>query len=155
MTAPADIPLPRLELPTLLRRASGHLPDGPHRDALLELAGELEAGGDPAPISHATVWAALKAFGAPELPPNADFRFGAGDMSPPAEQPKYLRRAAFLRREADHHPDGPARDALLRYAEELEDKRDNSLVSNATIVAALKAFGSPDRLPDIDGAVAL
>ena len=148
-TAPDQSSTAQLRLPILLRRASGHLPDGPHRDALLNLACELEVGGDPAPVSHATLWAALKAFGSPDHLPNAPFHFCAGDITRP-EEPEHLQRVAFLRREADYYPDGPARDALLRYADELEDKGEDSLVAPKTVHAALKAFGSPDRLPDID-----
>ena len=150
-TTPPDQTTPaHLRLPILLRRASSHLPEGPHRDALSDLAGELETGGDPAPISHHTLWAALKAFGSPEHLPNAAFHFCAGDVLPPEEEPEHLRRVAFLRCEADHYADGPARDALLRYADELEAKGKDSLVAPRTVHAALKAFGSTDRLPDID-----
>lgn len=150
MNAPAETSPPQSGLPGLLRRAAGHLPGGPHRSALEQLADDLECGGDPAPISHATLWAALKAFGSPEHRPNADFHFRTGDTAPPDDVPQHLRRMAFLRREADHHPDGPARDALLRYADELEEKGDSQLVAPKIKHAALNAFNSPDRLPEVD-----
>ncbi len=216
MTAPDETTPSHLELPLLLRRAASHSPAGPDRDALLHLAGELETGGDPALISHATLRAALKTYRSPErlpdtgdrvcacnatalnlaepmhvsLPPilrreaerrpdgpkrsallryadeleamgdadlvsPATFRaawaaFGGGDDHPDVTEPVYVRRAAYLRREADHHPSGPDRDALLRYADELEESGETDLVSPATVRAALKAFGSPERLPDVE-----
>ena len=150
MTAPEHESPPRLDLPTVLRRAAGHLAEGPHRDALVELANELDAGGDPAPIAHETIWSALKAIGSPNLLPDAGVRLRASDADVSDEPPEHVRRVAFLRREADRHPDDSAREALLRYADELEEKRESQFVSQATLLAGLKALDSLDAIEDDD-----
>ena len=204
-----------VELPLHLRHTAGRLADGPGREALVDLAGELEAGGDPALISHAALRAALEAYGSLGRPPDIDDRMRrvkvtnnsvakpahiivppilrrAADRRPPGPnrdallryadeleatgdatlvshttvgavlralrnekddsgvtKPEHMSRAASLRGEADCYPDGPDRDALLRYADELEKTGDAALISKNTVRAALKAFASPDRPPDL------
>ena len=56
-------------------------------------------------------------------------------------EPAHIRMPPQLRREAQRHPPGPNRDALLRYADELEEKGDETLVARATARDALKACG--------------
>lgn len=50
-----------LELPGLLRRAAGHVPSEPRRDAVLRYAAEPQEKGDAELVSHAALRDALQA----------------------------------------------------------------------------------------------
>lgn len=60
--------------------------------------------------------------------------------TPDVTEPAHIRLPPILRRAAAHRPAGPARDALLCFADELEAKGDADLVSHATLRAAMDAF---------------
>ncbi|MYB24609.1 MAG: hypothetical protein F4X37_05840 [Acidimicrobiia bacterium] len=69
---------------------------------------------------------------------------GPSSVDPGGEVPFHISTPPHLRRTARRRPDGPDRDALLRYADELEEKGDASLVSSAVFRAALRAHGTED-----------
>ncbi|MXZ30603.1 MAG: DEAD/DEAH box helicase [Acidimicrobiia bacterium] len=71
-------------------------------------------------------------------------RGGPSSVDPGGEVPFHISMPPHLRRSAYRRPDGPDRDALLRYADELEEKGDASLVSSAVFRAALRAHGTED-----------
>ena len=64
---------------------------------------------------------------------------------PDVDEPAHIRMPPILRRRANDLSAGPNRDALLQYADELEEKGDATLVSHTTFLAALDAFGAEDE----------
>ena len=64
--------------------------------------------------------------------------------TPDAIEPVHIRLPPKLRRDAEHRPAGPNRDAILRLADELETTGDASLVSHTTLRAGLDAIGADD-----------
>ena len=143
-----------IRMPPILRRAAERRPAGPHRDAILRYAVELEETGDATLVSRATFRAALDAFGAEDEDDlTAQQPAGAGFDSrnmpvPDVDEPAHIRMPPILRRAAERRSAGPHRDAILRYAVELEEKGDAMLVSRATFRAALDAFGAEDDYAD-------
>ena len=69
---------------------------------------------------------------------------GPSSVDPGGEVPFHISMPPHLRRSAYRRPAGPDRDALLRYADELEEKGDASLVSSTVFRAALRAHGTED-----------
>ena len=136
-------------LPGHLRREADHHPDGPNRDALLRYANEIKESGDPQLVSPATVRTALKAFRSPNRLPDVEYRICTCTVTEPdVDEPAHITMPPILRRAAEHRPAGSNRDALLRCADELEDKGDATLVSRATVRAALDAFGAENDYAD-------
>ena len=123
-------PRPHVELSAVVRLEADYLPDGP-RAELLRFADELEDRSRRIVVSRNAL---LDAISSAETSAEAD-ETGAGtgaDESMPSR----------LRRRARRAPEGTDRDALLRYADELEEKGDPSLVSPAIFRAALRAHGA-------------
>ena len=118
-------------LPSLLRHAARHLPSGQNREALLRYADEFESEAGSTVEPESTARGARDGGGVESRPPERDF-----------DEPPHISRPPKLRRDAQRHPPGPNRDALLRYADELEEKRDDTLVASAIAAAALKALGT-------------
>ena len=163
MTTPDAIEPVHIRLPPKLRREAEHRPAGPNRDAILRLADELEATGDPSLVTHATLRAGLHAIGTdddpseetePQRPADAGLDDCAAQQSsryltePDTIEPVHIRLPPKLRREAEYRPAGPNRDAILRLADELEATGDPSLVTHATLRAGLHAIGTDDDPPD-------
>ena len=156
MTAPDLTEPAHIEMPPILRRAANRMRLGPQRDAVLCLADELELKRDVSLISHSTLRDAMYAYGDEDAFIDEDDC--ANDMSarrpagagldsrimaePDADEPAHIRMPPILRRAAARRPPGPHRDAILRYAEELEERGDATLVPRATFRAALEAFGA-------------
>lgn len=62
MTTPVDPTPLHVEIPPILRKAADSRPVGPHRDAILRLADELESTGNVDLVSHRTVMDAIDAY---------------------------------------------------------------------------------------------
>ena len=146
-----------IRMPPILRRAAEHRSPGPQRDAILRYAHELEEKGDATLVPRATFRAALDAFATedddeddPTVQLPAGETLESRDMKmPDGGEPVHIRMPPILRRAAEHRSPGPQRDAILRYAHELEEKGDATLVPRATFRAALDAFATEDD--DEDG----
>jgi len=136
-------PPPHIELSAVLRLEADYLPHGP-RAELLRLAAELEADGDPVVVSCDALWDAIGAATTSRQPDGANRRPEDGATGRDADTPSHISMPPYLRRTAHRQPAGTDRDALLRYADELEEKGDPSLVSPAVLRAALKAHSAGD-----------
>lgn len=142
MTTPALSRGPHIELSAVVRLEADYLPSRP-RAALLRLADELECRADPVVVSRDALCEAVIAATAEEHPPESEHADGDSARSGGGE-PAHIYMPSRLRRRAYRGPAGPDRDALLRYADELEEKGDPALVSSATLRAALKAHSAAD-----------
>ena len=144
MTTPAKTPSPCIELPALVRLEADYLAPGP-RDALLQVADELESDGNPVVISLDALFDAISASTTLEHATEiGDQQEHENTIESGAGEPLHVSLPPHLRRSAYRRPDGPDRDSLLRLANELEEKGDASLVSSATLRAALKAHATED-----------
>ena len=146
MTTPAISPGPHIELSAVVRLEADYLPIRP-RAALLRLADELESRSDRVVISRDALCEAILAATTDEHPPDSEQANGDSAQSGGGE-PVHNSMPARLRRRAYRGPAGPDREALLRYADELEEKGDPALVSPVTLRAALRAHSASDPEDD-------
>ena len=143
-----------IRMPPILRSAAARRPPGPHRDAILRFAAELEETGDATLVPRATFRAALDAFGAEHeddltaQPPAGAGLDSRNMLESDVDEPAHIRMPPILRSAAARRPPGPHRDAILRFAAELEETGDATLVPRATFRAALDAFGAEDDYTD-------
>ena len=126
---------PHISWPRTLRRDAERHPPGPNRDALLRYADELEETGDDTLVERSISRDALKALG-------TEYDDEGNPIETPALEPLHITLPPRLRRKAERHPPGPNRDALLRYADELEETGDDTLVERSISRDALKAYAT-------------
>ena len=144
MTTPAMSPPPHVELSAVVRLEADYLPPGPMAE-LLRLADELEANGDPVVVSCDALEDAIGTATTSGRPDETDHRQEhSGTVGHTAGTLPHISMPPYLRRTARRRHAGTDRDALLRYADELEEKGDPSLVSPAILRAALKAHAAGD-----------
>lgn len=144
MATPAETPSPSIGLPALVRLEADYLAPGP-REALLRVADELESNGNPVAISLEALFDAISSSTPLEnsaVSGNPRERQDAVESG--AREPAHVSLPPYLRRRAHRRSDGPDREALLRLADELETSGDASLVSSATLRAALRADAADD-----------
>lgn len=113
---------------------------GPNRDALNRLADELEAAGDDGRLPKGVLSAGLIAYGSDDDYLEEHMPLHLNETPEPA--PDHIGMPPIIRRSAARHQPGPNRDALLRFADELEDTGDVLLVSRNTLSAGLAALAS-------------
>ena len=129
---PRELEPIHVSLPPGLRREAECRRPGPNRDAILRLADELEAAGDHTLVPRATARAGLRAFAdrSDRLePPTPKFPIEALLAAVEANagrelEPAHSSLPTKLRREADYLEPGPDRDAILRFADEVEAGHD-------------------------------
>ena len=147
MTTPAISPGPHIELSAVVRLEADYLPVR-RRAALLRLADELESRSNRVVISRDALCEAVLAATTDEHPPDSERANGDSAQSGGGE-PVHISMPPRLRRRAYRGPAGPDREALLRYADELEETGDPALVSPATLRAALIAHSAGDSEDDL------
>ena len=133
-----------IELSALVRLEADYLSPDP-RDAMRRLADELDSNGNPVLISRDALYDAVRTVLEAERPATSRHRRSSpGSADRGEEVPFHVRMPPYLRRTANRRPASPDRDALLRYADELEEKGDASLVAGTTLRAALRAHAAED-----------